>query len=482
MRDRLALGRRQERAGDRAPALLLDLQPLLRQRGLGFGLRLQAALAPLGGDGGGGDRQEDGAALARPGAAGEDPVVVVRGTLRVLRVRLLRLPDRAPQGGLQLVGGEERAGAVPLSGRACRERERQEGQRQEKAREAPRGSSGRRHGRIVGVPPPPASPFPRAGRAPPPTRDRRYSARTLAVKLNGDSLQALLAVAEVIAYPEGAYLWHEGDAGDAAALLLEGELEVLHEVEGQDEPVHLRKVEPGTLVGELACLDGLARSASVRATSACQVARIPADRFREIVRGRHEIFAELFWEQVARVRSLTRHVTKTHHRAITDTLTGLYNFGFFQQRLGMETQRARMTGDPISLVIFDIDHFKKFNDTHGHPEGNKVLVRVAEILKGAGRRGDIVARYGGEEFAILLYGATRMDAWLLAESARQRVFSEDFPGGETQPLGRVTISGGVATLPEDAGDEEALIQAADERLYRSKEKGRNRISGHPDEA
>lgn len=302
------------------------------------------------------------------------------------------------------------------------------------------------------------------------------------MRLSGDSIEALLAAAEVISYPEGAFLWHEGDAGDCAALLMEGTLEVLHESRAEGEPVHLRRIDPGTLVGELACMDGLARSASVKAETTCRVARIPSERFKAVVRGRPEIFEELFWEQVSRVRSLTRQVTRTHQRAITDPLTSLYNFGFFQERLALETQRARQTGDPISLVIFDIDHFKRFNDTHGHPDGNKVLVRVAEILKGAGRRGDIVARYGGEEFAILLYGATRLDCWLLAENARQRIESEEFPGGKTQPLGRVTVSGGVASFPEDAADEEELIQRADERLYKAKEQGRNRIEGHPEGA
>ncbi len=316
-----------------------------------------------------------------------------------------------------------------------------------------------------------------AGRRRPGFGSAILTGKVRAVKLTGRSIDALLAAGEVLCYPEGAFLWHEGDAGDAASLLLEGTLEVLHETSADGEPVHLRNVDPGTLVGELACLDGLARSASVRAVTPCRTIRIPADRFREVVRGRPEIFEELFWEQVARVRSLTRHVTRSHQRAITDTLTTLYNFGFFQERLVLEMQRARQTGDPISLAIFDIDHFKRFNDTHGHPEGNKVLVRVAEILKAAGRRGDIVARYGGEEFAILLYGATRQDAFALADSVRSRVASEEFPGASTQPLGRLTISGGVATYPEDAVDEESLIEAADARLYRAKEAGRNRIVG-----
>ena len=116
------------------------------------------------------------------------------------------------------------------------------------------------------------------------------------------------------------------------------------------------------------------------------------------------------------MRSLTRQVTKTHQRAITDPLTRLYNFGFFRERLEIEVDRAAQTGDLVSLVIFDIDHFKKYNDQNGHEEGNVALTTVAEIIKSTGRRGDIIARYGGEEFVALLYGATRQEAEAFGET------------------------------------------------------------------
>jgi len=125
--------------------------------------------------------------------------------------------------------------------------------------------------------------------------------------------------------------------------------------------------------------------------------------------------------------------------------------------------------------MFDIDHFKHFNDVHGHQEGNGVLQTAARILKDTGRRGDIVARYGGEEFVALLYGAGREEARRFAESARQGIEGFSFQGGETQPLGRVTISGGVAAFPADGAGDEALIRAADARLYRAKQEGRNRV-------
>lgn len=274
----------------------------------------------------------------------------------------------------------------------------------------------------------------------------------------------------------GTTLWREGDRGDHVVLLLEGRLEVSHQVPDGEEIV-LRHLYPGAVAGEMAALDGQARSATVRAHSASRALLIPAAKFKAFLRGRPDILEQLFWLQLERVRSLTWRVTRTHHRAITDPLTGLYNYGFFRERLALELERAQLTGDSVALVMFDIDHFKRYNDTHGHQEGNRVLVKVAEMIRKAGRRGDVAARYGGEEFVALLYGATASDAWRLAETFRGAVAAQPLGGEAGEPPVHITVSGGVATFPLDAQDDLALIKAADARLYEAKEKGRNRTIG-----
>jgi diguanylate cyclase (GGDEF)-like protein len=284
----------------------------------------------------------------------------------------------------------------------------------------------------------------------------------------------LIPLGTEVSLPAGTVLWKEGDTGDYVVMLLDGTLEVTHETP-EGEVVVLRNMYPGAVVGEVAALDGQSRSATVKARGECRVLKVPAERFRDFLHARPDVLEELFWLQLERVRSLTWRVTRTHHRAITDPLTGLYNIGFFRQRLEIEIERARATSDPVSLVIFDIDHFKHYNDTQGHLEGNRVLVTVAEILKKTGRRGDVPARYGGEEFVALLYGATRDEAWRFAETMRAAVAAHAFPAGESQPLGRLTVSAGVATFPLDATDDETLIKAADTNLYRAKDAGRNRV-------
>jgi diguanylate cyclase (GGDEF)-like protein len=296
--------------------------------------------------------------------------------------------------------------------------------------------------------------------------------------LFGRILGELARLGEEITIPPDAILWKEGDPGDGVVLLLEGILEVTHE-SPEGDVVVLRTLEPGAILGEIAALDGHARSAAVRAYTEARVLKVPGPAFRDFVRQRADVLEELLWQQVERVRSLTIEVASTHRRARVDTLTRLYNFGFFRERLRMELDRARETRDLVGLVLFDIDHFKHYNDHNGHQEGNNALVRVAELLKASGRRGDIVARYGGEEFVGLLYGASREDARRYAEAVRAAVWGADFAGGPGQPLGRVSVSAGVACFPEDAFRADTLIEAADRNLYRAKEQGRNRVITDP---
>lgn len=161
--------------------------------------------------------------------------------------------------------------------------------------------------------------------------------------------------------------------------------------------------------------------------------------------------------------------------AITDSLTGLHNFGYFKDRLTEERRRAERYQRLLSLIIFDLDHFKRYNDTHGHPAGNEVLRQVATILQQEARETDLVARYGGEELVIVLPETNRKTSWEVAERIRSRVSSTRFfPPGKPTPE-RVTLSAGVATFPVDATHEDELIERADASLYVAKASGRDRV-------
>jgi diguanylate cyclase (GGDEF)-like protein len=163
----------------------------------------------------------------------------------------------------------------------------------------------------------------------------------------------------------------------------------------------------------------------------------------------------------------------TARSAVTDGLTGLFNHEYFVTALRRETERSRRHSLKVSLVMVDVDDFKAINDTYGHLEGDQILTQTATLVSQSLREIDIAARYGGEEFAIILPDTPRMGAFVVADRMRRRV-DEHFRRLEKGPP--VTVSGGVATFPDDAPDVEQLIKRADEGLYRSKGEGKNRVS------
>ncbi|GAB4327126.1 MAG: hypothetical protein Kow0037_00440 [Calditrichia bacterium] len=166
---------------------------------------------------------------------------------------------------------------------------------------------------------------------------------------------------------------------------------------------------------------------------------------------------------------------KVMEMSYTDGMTGLHNYRFFKLRLKEEIARARRNRSELSLLIMDVDFFKNYNDTLGHPAGDDVLRQVSKILQSMVRDNDIVARYGGEEFAIVLPATDKAGAIALGERIRQRVEEEQFVKEEIQPNGKLTISIGISTYPEDAIVLDDLIITADQALYYAKNNGRNQV-------
>ena len=160
--------------------------------------------------------------------------------------------------------------------------------------------------------------------------------------------------------------------------------------------------------------------------------------------------------------------------ATTDGLTELYNHRYFQEQMKMQVEQAKRYDSKFSLIIIDIDNFKKFNDTFGHQTGDAVLRQVAMILKRSVRTTDIVCRYGGEEMSIILPNIDKKEAYSVAEKICSRV-SEKTYKSYGNSVSHVTISLGVATFPYDGEDASILIESADKKLYEAKKNGRNRV-------
>ena len=161
-------------------------------------------------------------------------------------------------------------------------------------------------------------------------------------------------------------------------------------------------------------------------------------------------------------------------QSIRDPLTGLFNRRFMEESLDRELRRAVRGKLPVALMMVDIDHFKRFNDTFGHQAGDALLRALGNLLKETTRGQDVVCRYGGEEFAFVLAGASLEPARKRAELLREEMKQLNVRHGG-QLLGAVTISIGIAAFPDDGDTAEQLLKAADDALYRAKEEGRDRI-------
>ena len=183
-------------------------------------------------------------------------------------------------------------------------------------------------------------------------------------------------------------------------------------------------------------------------------------------------------EQVAIAIANTRLMKTMESLAMTDGLTGLRNARFFDSYLEQELAAAERDGESIALVMMDIDQFKAFNDTHGHPAGDEALRTFARVLKASVRASDVVARYGGEEFIVALRHTTLEGAKMVAEKIRASVEQTIIEIAPTR-FARMTVSLGVVATDAHPLDQRALMSLVDAALYRAKEQGRNRVVTGP---
>ncbi|MCS7231202.1 MAG: GGDEF domain-containing protein [Elusimicrobiota bacterium] len=166
---------------------------------------------------------------------------------------------------------------------------------------------------------------------------------------------------------------------------------------------------------------------------------------------------------------------KVQEMSITDSLTGVFNRRYFEERLPEEIELARRYKSFLSLCILDIDYFKHYNDINGHLAGDKCLKKVAEIISTTLRSGDVVFRYGGEEFVVLLPATDKNGAFIACEKIRKNIETYPFEYREKQPSGKLTVSIGLSVYPVDATEKITLIKVADENLYRAKSSGKNKV-------
>ena len=235
--------------------------------------------------------------------------------------------------------------------------------------------------------------------------------------------------------------------GAMARAIAAGNLDARIAVEGDDE------------IGELA--DGMNALATRIQDHTQRLEQLVAERTTELQRSNTMLLgANQQLERLAR----------------TDALTGLYNRRHVLEQLEFEIRRGSRVEHQFTLAMIDVDHFKLFNDTHGHSAGDEVLVRLAIAFQANLRSTDVIARYGGEEFLVLLLDTGPEEGLTTARKLQRLVEELPIPRAHTQPGGHLTVSVGIAFYPRDATEARSLIDHADEALYRSKQQGRNRVT------
>jgi len=165
---------------------------------------------------------------------------------------------------------------------------------------------------------------------------------------------------------------------------------------------------------------------------------------------------------------------KINQLILVDELTTLFNRRYFNQRLSEEVERSIRYKDPLSILVIDLDHFKHYNDHNGHSAGDYLLQELCTLMKKTFRKTDILCRYGGEEFVAIIPETNKTEAKVLAETFRKRVQDYPFKFRTTQPKRKVTISVGIADIPNHADTPKELLEKADDALYQAKETGRNK--------
>ena len=300
--------------------------------------------------------------------------------------------------------------------------------------------------------------------------------------VNLDAVEGLLSGCETRLLAPGDVLLQMGQTNQHMYMLLRGKLSI-HLESSTSEAVAF--LDAGETVGELSILDASPTSAFVVAAETALVLVVNEDRFWRLIDLSHDFAINLLFSLARRLRANNSTVSNNiklqreyKRNAMIDGLTSLYNRRWIDDSLPRFLARYSRSGQRLAVLLLDVDHFKKFNDTYGHPAGDRVLISVSSTLKQGLRPTDYVARYGGEEFLVILPDTDEEGAVVAAERLRLAVSEAQVTTADGALLPRVTISlGGALCTPNQSMT--ALISAADTALYQSKHRGRNRVTFAP---
>ena len=267
----------------------------------------------------------------------------------------------------------------------------------------------------------------------------------------------------------GEILFRQDDPGDGMYWIGTGLLVVF---QGRLDDLHLLTFRhPGQIVGEIALLENIQRTASVAAITPAKLKYLSKEKFHGLL----GLIPGFGVEIMRLLSSRLREVKPAEYSAgLYDHLTGALSRRAFDIRLQEEMERARLYQYNLSLVFLDIDFFKRVNDTYGHARGDEALIAFVERIKANLRTTDLLFRFGGDEFVLILQGVDQSRGPVLVQHILDDVSAMQIPGNP--PLS-ITFSAGVSYFPADGDSAVVLLEAADRRVYHSKRTGRGRVTG-----
>ncbi|MBF0109100.1 MAG: GGDEF domain-containing protein [Magnetococcales bacterium] len=293
-----------------------------------------------------------------------------------------------------------------------------------------------------------------------------------------DLLLQTLSDCPMRAVDTGEVLLQAGTKNETVYFLVMGTLTI--HLETPESPA-IRVVGPGETVGELSLIGSTLTSAWVLGGAPCQVIAISQETLWHLINQATRIARNLLriisgWIVSGNRKTIlqNRQIEELEGIARVDGLTGVYNRRSFDEAFQRLLSRCQVDGTPISMVIIDADHFKRYNDTQGHLAGDRALIALAAVMTETIRPGDFAARYGGEEFAVILPETSPADAAKVAERMRRSIMNRTIRMPDGTVLPGLTVSMGIGSSPP-ATTVQSILKEADEQLYRAKQEGRNRV-------
>jgi len=307
--------------------------------------------------------------------------------------------------------------------------------------------------------------------------------------LDEAELDILVSLMKKAKFDQGEIVFREGEEGDTMYVILDGSINIFVPLANETE-ISLATMKKGNFFGDMAIIENAPRSASCKALESCNLIALNRSNFYDIIRRHPEtalkilyrmmnIMAERFKTSGAALSEMVRWGEGARKKAITDSVTGLFNRRYLDESFGTYIARALGNAKPLSFVMIDMDHFGTLNKNYGEAFGDKVILEAAKVYKESFRDKDILVRYGGDEFSFILPDTDCCKARELCVAMAERLRNVNFPD---HPEVSITLSIGISTVQENTDTPVTLKEEADKAVYNAKERGRDTITIAPSRA